>query len=165
MQYILSLILLLRLGFSMNRYFSYVLLLALCILFPTGASYAHHSFAPYDIRNPTVIKGTVESFVYRNPHGKLILLDEDGLSWDIEVPNARWERAGLERDIISEGDQLEVRIFPARNGSPYAAVSGFTKNDIFYNVTEEIKQKSGVEAANRIEAGEALEDVLKDYPE
>ncbi len=147
------------------RFISYILLLALGTLIPTAASYAHHSFAPYDIRKPIEIKGTADSFSYRNPHAKLMLTDEDGLSWDIEVPNRRWQRAGLEQDAIKEGDQLLVRIFPARNGSPSAAMSGFTKDGTYYSVTEEVRQKSGVEAAERIESGEAVEDVLKDYPE
>jgi len=142
-----------------------MLLPVLGVMFPTASSYAHHSFAPYDIRNPIEITGTVERWQFRNPHARLILKDEDGVSWDIEVPNRQWQRAGLEQDAIEGGDKLILRVFPNRSGSPSAAMSGFTKNDTYHSVTEEIRQRSGVEAAERIEAGEALEDVLKDYPE
>ena len=146
------------------RFLSYMLLLVLAALLPVSSSFAHHSFAPYDIRNAIEISGVVDNFSYVNPHARLILVDEEGVSWDIEVPNRQWERAGIERDAIEGEDQLRVRIFPARNGSPVAAMSGFTKNGTYYSVTEDVRQRSGVEAADRIEAGEAVEDVLADYP-
>jgi hypothetical protein len=125
---------------------------------PAAASLAHHSYAPYDIRNAIEISGVAESFAYK-------LVDEDGVSWEIEVPIRRWERAGIAPDAIEAGDELVVRIFPARNGSPKAALSGFTKNGEYYSVTEQIGQRSGNEAADAIEAGEELEEVLKRYPD
>lgn len=142
-----------------------VLTLLLAILMPAAASLAHHSYAPYDIRNSIEISGVAESFAYRRPHPKLKLVDEEGVSWEIEVPIRRWERAGIAPDAIEAGDELVVRIFPARNGSPKAALSGFTKDGKYYSVTEQIGQRSGNEAADAIEAGEDLEEVLKRYPE
>lgn len=142
------------------------LLVAVCCLaVPEAATYAHHSFAPYDIRNPVEINGVAERFVYRRPHPMLSLVDEAGVKWSIEVPIRRWERAGLEPDQIEAGDKLKVRVFPARNGRPKAAMSGFTKNDEYFSVTEEIRQRSGNEAADALEAGEELEEVLEKYAE
>lgn len=138
---------------------------AFAILIPAAASYAHHSFAPYDIRNPIDITGVAERFTYRRPHPQLILVDEDGISWDIEVPIRRWERENLAADAIEAGDALVVRIFPARNGSPKGAISGFAKDGTFYNVTDDVRQQSGNEAADAIEAGEPLDEVLERYPE
>jgi hypothetical protein len=153
----------------MNTYFRFFfrgfLLTAVVMLLPAAPGYAHHSFAPYDIRNPVDITGVAESFVYRRPHPKLTLIDKEGVSWDIEVPIRRWERAGFAPDLIEPGDKLMVRIFPARNGSPKAAISGFEKEGTFYNVTDDVRQRSGNEAADAIEKGEALEDVLKRYPD
>ncbi len=134
-----------------------------CVAAPAAIAHAHHSFAPFDIRNPVEISGVAERFLYRRPHPKLSLVDAEGVTWDIEVPIRRWERAGLEPDQIEAGDELTVRVFPARNGSPKAAMSGFTKDGEYYSVTEEIRQQSGNEAADAIEAGEALEDVLEKY--
>ena len=134
-------------------------------LLPAAASYAHHSFAPYDIRNPIEITGVAEDFSYRQPHAELSLLDDGGVSWEIEVPNRQWQRAGIPTDAIKPGDRLVVRMFPARNGDPEAAMSGFTKDGTYYSVTEEIRQRSGNEAADAIERGESLEDVLSRYPE
>lgn len=140
-------------------------LLTAGLLLPAAASQAHHSFAPFDIRNPVEISGVAASFAYRRPHPRLILVDEDKVSWDIEVPIRRWERAGLPPDAIEAGDELVVRIFPARNGSPKAAMSGFTKDGTYHSVTEEIRQQSGNEAADAIERGEALDEVLERYGE
>jgi hypothetical protein len=142
-----------------------ILLSTIAILMPAAPSYAHHSYAPYDIRSPVQIAGVAEDFVYRRPHPKLTLVDEEGVSWEIEVPIRRWERAELAPDAIKPGDQLLVRVFPARNRSPKAAMSGFEKDGAYYSVTEEIRQRSGNEAADAIESGETLEEVLERYPD
>lgn len=137
--------------------------LALALLLPAGASFAHHSYAPYDIRNPVEISGTAERWTYRRPHPKLELKDEEGVVWEIEVPIRRWERANIPPDQIEDGDELVVKIFPARNGSPRAAMSGFTKDGQYYSVTEEIRQRSGNQAADAIEGGASLEEALEKY--
>lgn len=133
------------------------------MLIPAAASYAHHSFAPFDIRNPVEITGVAEDFAYRRPHPKLVLVDGEGAKWEVEVPIRRWERAGIAPDAIKPGDKLVVRIFPARNGSRKAAMSGFTKDGKYYSVTEDVRQQSGNEAADAIESGVPLEEVLKKY--
>lgn len=148
-----------------NYLLSGLLFAVFSMLVPLAASFAHHSFAPYDIRNAIEIAGVAEEFSYRRPHARLHLVDDGGLTWDIEVPNRRWEQAGLATDAIVPGDQLVVRIFPARNGDPKAAMSGFTKDGTYYSVTEEVRQRSGNEAADAIERGESLEEVLERYPE
>ena len=148
-----------------NFLFRGFLLSVFAMLIPAAASYAHHSFAPYDIRNAVEIAGVAEDFSYRRPHAKLSLVDEEGVSWDIEVPNRRWEQAGLATDAIEPGDQLVVRLFPARNGTAKAAMSGFKKDGTYYSVTEDVRQRSGNEAADAIESGEPLEEVLERYAE
>ena len=140
-------------------------IITLWSLMVTGYAFAHHSFAPYDIRNAVEITGVAEDFAYRRPHPKLSLVDEEGVSWEIEVPIRRWEQAGLATDAIEPGDQLVVRVFPARNGAPKAAMSGFKKDGTYYSVTEDVRQRSGNEAADAIESGEPLEDVLERYAE
>ncbi len=132
-------------------------------LVPATAVLAHHSFAPFDIRNPIEVSGVTEKWVYRRPHPMLYLVDEEGVTWEIEVPIRRWERAGLESDAIKPGDELVVKVFPARNGSPEAAMSGFTLDGTYHSVTEEIRQQSGNEAADAIEAGEDVDEVLERY--
>ena len=58
-----------------------------------------------------------------------------------------------------------VRIWPARTGVPEATLSGFEKEGTYYNVHEEVGQRSGNEAADAIERGESLESVLERYVE
>jgi hypothetical protein len=95
----------------------------------------------------------------------LTLLDDESVEWEIEVPLRFWDRAGIAQDAIKAGDELRVLVWPARDGSPEAALSGFELNGTFYNVHEEIGQRSGNEAADAIERGESLESVLERYSE
>lgn len=149
-------------SFSFFRSF---LLLFLGVLIPAAASYAHHSFAPYDIRNAIEISGVAEKFVYRRPHPKLTLVDDENVKWEIEVPIRFWERAGLSQDAIKPGDDLMVRGHPARTGAPKMAMAGFEKDGTYHSIHEEVGQRSGREAADAIESGESLESVLEKYSE
>ena len=135
------------------------------VLIPVAASYAHHSFAPYDIHNPIEISGVAEEFVYRRPHPKLTLVDDENVTWEIEVPIRFWERAGLPQDAIKPGDELMVRGHPARTGAPKMAMAGFEKDGTYHSIHEEVGQRSGREAAEAIENGESLESVLERYAE
>jgi len=137
----------------------------LVALFATSTSQAHHSYAPYDIRNSIELPGVAESFVFRAPHPRLLLKDAEGVEWDIEVPIMFWRRAEYPEDAIKAGDELVITGFPARDGSPKMALAGFEVNGTYYPVHENIRQRTAVEAAERIEAGEDLEEVLADYPE
>lgn len=151
----------------MKKYISFplrgVLLSVVATLLPAAASFAHHSFAPYDIRNPIEISGIAEDFVFRRPHPMLTLLDTVGVEWEIEVPIRFWERAGLPQDAIKPGDELRVLVHPARNGDPEAALGGFEVNGTYHAIHEEVGQQSGNEAADAIEGGESLESVLERY--
>jgi hypothetical protein len=140
-------------------------MITLCSLLVTGHVFAHHSFAPYDIRNPVELTGVTEDFVYRNPHPMLTLLDDENVKWEIVVPLRFWNQAGIAQDAIKPGDELMVRGFPARNGDPEMAMGGFELNGTYYAVHEEVGQRSGNEAADAIESGESLESVLERYSE
>jgi hypothetical protein len=45
------------------------------------------------------------------------------------------------------------------------AMSGFELNETFYNVHEEVGQRSANEAADAIESGESIESVLERFSE
>ena len=140
-------------------------ILSFCFLMVTGSASAHHSFAPYDIRNPVDISGVAADFVYRRPHPMLTFVDEDNVEWEIEVPIRFWERAGLPQDAIEPGDELVVRGFPARTGVAKMALAAFEKEGTFYSVHEQVGQRSANEAADAIEAGESLDSVLERFAE
>ena len=141
------------------------LLLGIFSVFISGSILAHHSYAPYDIRNSVDLPGLVESFRFISPHPQLLLVDEKGVEWDIEIPIMFWRRAEYPEDAIKAGDQIVVKGFPARNGSPKMALAGFEVGGTYYPVHEQINQRTAVEAADRLEAGEDLDAVLADYPE
>jgi len=140
-------------------------IITFCSLMVTAYAFAHHSFAPYDIRNPIDITGVAEDFVYRRPHPMLTLLDDESVEWEIEVPLRFWDRAGIAQDAIKPGDELIVRGFPARDGDPEMAMAGFELNGTYHAVHEEVGQRSANEAADAIESGESLESVLERYSE
>ena len=140
-------------------------ILCFCSLVVAGSASAHHSFAPYDIRNPVDIAGVAVDFVYRRPHPMLTFLDEDNVEWEIEVPIRFWERAGLPQDAIEPGDEIVVRGFPARTGVAKMALAAFEKEGTFYSVHEQVGQRTANEAADAIEAGESLESVLERFAE
>ena len=138
-------------------------ILSSCSLMVAGSASAHHSFAPYDIRNPVDITGVAVDFVYRRPHPMLTFLDEDNVEWEIEVPIRFWERAELPQDAIQPGDEIVVRGFPARTGVAKMALAAFEKEGTFYSVHERVGQQTANEAADAIEAGESLESVLERF--
>jgi len=96
---------------------------------------AHHSFAVHFVADKIVtVKGTVEEFSFRNPHGLLMLTakDEKGVEqhWRIETnsPNIL-RRRGWSEDSIKPGDQVTVEGYPARDGSPSMRVYRVTFPD------------------------------------
>ena len=133
------------------------------VLMPAAVSYAHHSFAPYDINNPIEITGVAESFPWRRPHPTLTMVDDNNVSWEIEVPTRAWTRAEIPQDAIKPGDGVRVRGFPARDGSSKMALSGFEVHGTYHTVRDEINQRSAREAAEAIDNGESLESVLERY--
>ncbi len=100
----------------------------------TGAA-AHHSFAVHFVADKIVtVKGTVEEFSFRNPHGLLMLESKDANGveqhWRIETnsPNIL-RRRGWSEDSIKPGDQVTVEGYPARDGSPSMRVYRVTFPD------------------------------------
>ncbi|MGI9270183.1 MAG: DUF6152 family protein [Woeseiaceae bacterium] len=151
----------------MRRYPNFTVRRFLCsmlvVLLPAAVSNAHHSFAPYDIYNPIEITGVAEAFPWRRPHPILTVVDDKGVSWQIEVPSRGWDRAEIPHDAIVEGDKLRIRGFPARNGSNKMALSGFEVHGTYHTVRDTINQRSAVQAAEAIESGESLESAMEKY--
>jgi hypothetical protein len=100
-----------------------------------GSAAAHHSFAVHFVADKIVtVKGTVEEFSFRNPHGLLTLTAKDASGveqhWRIETnsPNIL-RRRGWSEDSIKPGDQVTVDGYPARDGSPSMRVYRVTFPD------------------------------------
>lgn len=108
---------------------------ALLVLGATASAVAHHSFAVHFVADKIVtVKGTVEEFSFRNPHGLLMLTAKDAggveQHWRIETnsPNIL-RRRGWSEDSIKPGDQVTVEGYPARDGSPSMRVYRVTFPD------------------------------------
>ncbi len=130
------------------------LLVLVAALLLSGGAQAHHSFAPYDIRQTIEFSGVVESWRFARPHPILILKEEgeNGRSWRIEIATRRWEQQEIPTDAIADGDLLDVVVWPARDGSAEGALSAFTNDGIYTLIHDEIRQRSAVEAAEAAEA-------------
>jgi hypothetical protein len=100
-------------------------LIAAVFAAPVGA---HHSFAVHFVADRLItVRGTVDEFTFRNPHGVLLLTAkaDDGAEqhWKIETnsPNILRRRGWTETSIKS-GDVVAVEGYPARDGSNFMRV-------------------------------------------
>ena len=96
---------------------------------------AHHSFAVHFVADRLItVRGTVDEFTFRNPHGVLMLTakGDDGAAqqWKIETnsPNIL-RRRGWTETSIKPGDAVTVEGYPARDGSNFMRVYRVTYAD------------------------------------
>ena len=101
---------------------------AVGLLMP-AAALAHHGAAAYDVGKKVVLKGTVQGWIYSNPHCLLTLdvTGEDGkvVRWiaEAQAPNVIFP-VGYRRDSFNFGDQVTVTIEPVKNGHPMGRIMG-----------------------------------------
>ena len=106
---------------------SVLMSLAALLACASGVSFAHHSFARFDIGKTVAVTGTVTQWVWANPHSWIYLnvkrTDGTVEEWGFECssPNMmiRW---GWNRADINVGDKLTVDTHPARDGRHYGSV-------------------------------------------
>ena len=95
-------------------------------------AWGHHSYATFDMTRRLLVKGTVKSFEWVNPHTwlRVSVPGADGISsvvWDIEAgpPNIN-ARRGWKPTDIRPGDKVECVIFPFRDGTPGGSLVSVT---------------------------------------
>ncbi len=82
---------------------------------------AHHGSAAFDTGKTVVLKGTVEQWLYSNPHVllRLEVTDENGetVVWVAEgqAPKTIFP-AGYRKNSFNDGDQVTVTVEPAKEG-------------------------------------------------
>jgi hypothetical protein len=91
-------------------------------LFP-GAASAHHSYAMFDMRQPSLVQGTVAKIEWTNPHVFIWLYvkkrDKPGQFDLFSFENApvnflmRW---GWTKHSLKPGEKIAVQYFPLRDG-------------------------------------------------
>src|ERR1700761_2757738 len=86
-------------------------------------SYAHHSFAMFDMAKSTQIEGTLKDVNWNNPHTSMIVVvpGDNGQTaeWHFEGgPPAFMLRAGIKRDDLSNrvGSKVTVTFHPLKDG-------------------------------------------------
>lgn len=98
-------------------------------LFVATTANAHHSFAPYETQKQIKLVGTVEEFLWQNPHVYIQLKGgEEGQEerlWLIECANPGiLNRVGWKFNMIKKGDRLVMAVAPMRNGQAAALLKG-----------------------------------------
>jgi len=109
--------------------------LALCLAaawFPAPSAVAHHSYAAYEGARTVTLTGTVETFLWANPHVGIHLLASGpgvgaSVDWDIETSAPGiLRRFGWTRGSIRPGDRVMIVLSPMRDGSPHGRLHTLT---------------------------------------
>ena len=111
-----------------NRRVAPVALVVVGVLYSAPSLWAHHGLARFDTENPVTLQGTVTDFRWTNPHAYAYadLKDPNGklAKWKLELGSltmlARF--GGWSRNSLRRGDQVTVRGFRAKDGSPYMSL-------------------------------------------
>jgi len=108
---------------------------AAALLLATMSISAHHAFAAeYDENKPVTVSGTVTRFEWTNPHVWLYVDGKDAsdkvTSWSFEMgsPNGLLHR-GWRRTELTQGDQVTVEGYRAKDGGNLANASTVTMSD------------------------------------
>lgn len=92
---------------------------------------AHHSFAPYDDKNPVTIEGNLKEIKFANPHvGVVVVAMKDGkeITYSIHGRSpAEWRREGWKPSDFKVGDKVNVIGFPRRDNGLEVAIKTFTR--------------------------------------
>jgi hypothetical protein len=116
-----------------NTFVRPALLAALSLVAAATAS-AHHSFAPYEPEKQIKLVGTVEEFLWQNPHVYIQLRGaEEGQEeqlWLIECANPGiLNRVGWKFNMIEKGDPITIVVAPMRTGQPAALLKAIKLAD------------------------------------
>ncbi|TPG54297.1 hypothetical protein EAH76_06350 [Sphingomonas glacialis] len=89
---------------------------------------AHHSAAPFDMAKKITVSGTVEKWVWSNPHSWLYvrIVKPGGAQeiWGFEAGSAGMlARSGWNSGDMKPGDKVTVTASPSRNGRPVGLLS------------------------------------------
>jgi hypothetical protein len=101
---------------------------------------AHHSATVFDRKESIQKTGTVTRFIYRNPHLIINMEVDDGqgeaVLWKIEGQSvAALTAMGFNRDSVSKGDVITVKMRPLKSGKPGGLLQGLTgANGVSYSM-------------------------------
>lgn len=86
----------------------------------TAALSAHHSTAPFDMKNFSTVRGVVMEFRWMNPHS-YITLESEGRTWKLEAEALNLlRRYGWTKDSLKRGDEIACTGTRAKDLGVYA---------------------------------------------
>ena len=93
-----------------------ILAVAFALAAMPAAAHAHHGWG-WATGEEFEVTGTIQDIRLGNPHGELTIL-VDGEPWMVEIGQPwRNERAGLTRDLLTQGTEVTVHGHRAADGS------------------------------------------------
>lgn len=103
--------------------------IAVALLAATAGVHAHHSHAMYDNTKNVIVKGTVKSFRFVNPHVYLFLYvrKADGIvtTYSVEASYTQnMERDGIGPTTFKPGDRVTIVVHPLRSGAAGGSYEG-----------------------------------------
>jgi hypothetical protein len=104
-----------------------------CLAVVSVPTYGHHGTGvAYDNTKPTVLKGTVTEFEWKNPHAQLFLdvNDTSGnvLKWAVEMNSPGvMTRQGWTKKEFKPGDMISITVYPAKSGALVGSCIGTCK--------------------------------------
>ncbi len=106
-------------------------------------AFAHHAFnSIYDVNNFSVINGTIEKVMWKNPHAQLTITTDSGDSWHIETNSISiLKRMGVDDNLLLVGDRISIAGYKRRDGK----LSMWTNNILLSN-DQEVILRPGIES-------------------
>jgi hypothetical protein len=92
------------------------------VLTLSGAAFAHHGGAGYDMQNTVTVKGVVTDFQFVNPHSQIyfdVKNDKGEVEkWGAEITApSKLARAGWTKHTLKPGDEITVTGNPAKSAA------------------------------------------------
>jgi len=104
------------------------------VLAIASSSWAHHSFAMFDLDKEVTLEGTVKDLQWANPHAWLEVDVAEGnggaMKWSFEMgTTGMLTRAGWKSSTLKVGDKVKVVCNPLRSGEPSGRLVTVTRPD------------------------------------
>jgi hypothetical protein len=106
--------------------------IASTLLVMTAPTFAHHSYAGFDMKTTGTVKGTIIEWKWTNPHSFLhvdvVTADGKQEHWTFETSSpALLARVGLGRSTFKTGEKVEVVYHPSRDRPEMGALDSVAR--------------------------------------
>jgi Family of unknown function (DUF6152) len=112
----------------MSNVIQRTVLSASILYFHAVQTWAHHSWAPYDLNSEVTLEGQIVEYKWGNPHTYIQLQTANadgskGLLWEIEASSAMaMHNRGWAPDTVAAGDRVTIVANPSRNSNQTTAL-------------------------------------------